>query len=69
MAREHRRLAAIVSIDVAGYSALMGSDEAGTLIALKAHRAELVDTCIGDHGGRIVKTTGDVLRVPNRNCR
>jgi adenylate cyclase len=63
MEREHRRLAAIMSIDVAGYSALMGSDEVGTLAALKAHRAELVDPCIGDHGGRIVKTTGDGLLV------
>ncbi len=33
-----RRLAAIVSADVAGYSRLMGADEEGTLAALKAHR-------------------------------
>ncbi len=38
-----RRLAAIVSADVAGYSRLMGTDEAGTLEALKLHRAELID--------------------------
>jgi adenylate cyclase len=33
---EQRRLAAIVSADVAGYSRLMGRDESGTLAALKA---------------------------------
>ena len=35
MPREQRRLAAIVSADVAGYSRLMGRDESGTLAALK----------------------------------
>ena len=38
-----RRLAAILSADVVGYSRLMGEDEAGTLARLKAHRAEFVD--------------------------
>ena len=56
-----RRLAAIVSADVAGYSRLMGRDESGTLAALKALRRELVDPRIAAHGGRIVKTTGDGL--------
>ena len=32
-----RRLSAIVCADVAGYSRLMGVDEAGTLTALKGH--------------------------------
>ena len=36
--REQRRLAAILSADVAGYSRLMGRDESGTLARLKAHR-------------------------------
>jgi adenylate cyclase len=54
-----RRLAAIVSADVAGYSRLMGADEDGTLEALKAHRRELVDPKVAEHRGRIVKTTGD----------
>ena len=58
---ERRRLAAIVSADVAGYSRLMGSDESGTLAALKAIRQEVVDPTIAAHGGRIVKTTGDGL--------
>ncbi len=35
-----RRLAAILAADVVGYSRLMGEDEASTLTALKAHRAE-----------------------------
>ena len=61
MARDLRRLAAIVSLDVAGYSRLMGFDEGGTLAALKAHRRELTDPKIVEYAGRIVKTTGDGL--------
>ena len=61
MAREQRRLVAIVSTDVVGYSRLMGRDESGTLAAFKAHRRELVDPKIEAHGGRVVKTTGDGL--------
>ena len=56
-----RRLAAIVSADVVGYSSLMGTDETGTLDALRAHRAELIDPLIAEGGGRIVKTMGDGL--------
>ena len=63
MAREQRRLAAIVAADIVGYSRLMGGDESGTLAALKALRHELVDPKIADHGGRLVKTTGDGLLV------
>ncbi len=56
-----RRLAAIVCADVVGYSRLIGADEAGTLATLRAHRAELIDPLITEHGGRIVKTMGDGL--------
>jgi adenylate cyclase len=56
-----RRLAAILAADVAGYSRLMGTDEEGTLERLKAHRRQLIDPKIGEHRGRIVKTTGDGL--------
>ena len=57
-----RRLAAIVSVDVVGYSRLIGADEAGTLAALRAHRKELIDPLIIiEHSGRIVKTMGDGL--------
>jgi adenylate cyclase len=56
-----RRLAAIVSTDVVGYSRLMGIDEIGTLAALRQHRTDLIDGKIEEHGGRIVKTMGDGL--------
>lgn len=58
-----RRLAAILTADVAGYSRLIGVDEGGTLQGLKAIRAELVDPKIAAHNGRLVKTTGDGLLV------
>jgi hypothetical protein len=41
--RAERRLAAILAVDVAGYSRLMGEDEEGTLAALRAVRRELSD--------------------------
>ncbi|HEX9904457.1 MAG TPA: adenylate/guanylate cyclase domain-containing protein [Propylenella sp.] len=63
MPREQRRLAAIMSADVVGYSRLMGRSESGTLSRLKAARADVMDPMIADHGGRIVKTTGDGLLV------
>ena len=58
-----RRLAAILAADVAGYSRLIGEDEAGTLGRLKAARARVIDPAIAEHRGRIVKTTGDGLLV------
>src|SRR5215469_16996529 len=54
-----RRLAAILAADVAGYSRLMGADEEGTHERLRAQRRELAEPKIGEHSGRIVKTTGD----------
>jgi adenylate cyclase len=58
-----RRLAAILSAGVAGYSRLIGADEGGTLQKLRAIRGELVDPAIAAHHGRLVKTTGDGLLV------
>ena len=58
-----RRLAAILTGDVAGYSRLMGADEERTHERLKAHRRQLVDPKIKEHHGRIVKTTGDGMLV------
>jgi adenylate cyclase len=58
-----RRLAAILAADVAGYSRLIGKDEAGTLGRLKAVRARVIDPAIAEHRGRIVKTTGDGILV------
>lgn len=57
--RLDRRLSAILAADVAGYSRLMGLDEEGTLARLKEYRNNLIDPKIGEHRGRIVKTTGD----------
>jgi adenylate cyclase len=57
--RLQRRLAAILSADVVGYSRLMGLDEAGTLSRLNALRRELIDPAIAAHAGRIVKLMGD----------
>jgi TolB-like protein len=56
-----RRLAAILAVDVVGYSRLMGEDETGTLDRLKALRRELVQPKITERGGRIVKLMGDGL--------
>jgi adenylate cyclase len=61
MARDQRRLTAIVSADVVGYSRLMGHDESGTLAALKAHLRELIDPKLAEYGGRTVKSMGDGL--------
>jgi adenylate cyclase len=58
-----RRLAAIVSADVVGYSRLMGEDEAGTLEAMKAHRLELWLPKIKEFGGHIVGSAGDSILV------
>jgi class 3 adenylate cyclase len=55
-----RRLSAILAADVAGYSRLMGLDEAGTARTLREHRV-VSDALVATHGGRIVKTTGDGL--------
>jgi adenylate cyclase len=53
-----RKLAAILAADIAGYSALMGADEARTVRDLKSHQA-IVLPMIADHGGRIIDTAGD----------
>jgi TolB-like protein len=64
--RVQRRLTAILAADVAGYSRLMGLDEAGTARTLHEHRA-VVDPIVARYGGRIVKTTGDgvLLEFPS----
>ena len=53
-----RRLAAILAADIAGYSRLMGRDEAATVRDLKAHQAVILPL-VGRHGGRIIDTAGD----------
>jgi adenylate cyclase len=61
-----RRLAAIVCADVAGYSRMMGADEEGTHATFKAHRTAIYPIIL-NHGGRIVKNTGDgfLLEFPS----
>src|SRR5450432_2693118 len=54
-----RRLSAILAADVAGYSRLMHSDEEATHARLTALLADGVEPAIAEHGGRIVKNTGD----------
>lgn len=54
-----RRLIAVLSADVAGYTGLMEADEVGTHTRLMRLDAAVVRPCIADRGGRIVKHTGD----------
>jgi adenylate cyclase len=66
-AEQQRRLVAILAADLVGYSRLMGVDEAGTLVRLKAHRLEVIDPALAAHNGRLVKTTGDGLLIEFRS--
>jgi class 3 adenylate cyclase len=59
--RVERRLSAILAADVAGYSRLMNNDEEATHAKLTALMADVVAPAIAEHGGRIVKNTGDGL--------
>ncbi len=58
-----RRLAARMATDVVGYSRLIRADEEGTIAALQALRADLIDPKIAEHHGRIVKLMGDGMLV------
>ena len=55
-----RRLATILSADVAGYSRLMGEHEEATVQALRGHRA-VFDALLKQHHGRIFNTAGDAI--------
>jgi adenylate cyclase len=55
-----RKLAAILSADVEGYSHLMGDDEEATVRALKAYR-EILTTLIQQHNGKVLDSPGDNL--------
>ena len=57
--RPQRRLAAILAADVAGYSRLIGTDEAGTLAALRDIWATRFSPAVAEYRGRIVKMMGD----------
>ncbi|WP_245473798.1 adenylate/guanylate cyclase domain-containing protein [Bradyrhizobium zhanjiangense] len=58
-ARIARRLSAILAADVAGYSRLMHNDEEATHAKLTALLTDAVAPAVAEHGGRIVKNTGD----------
>jgi TolB-like protein/tetratricopeptide (TPR) repeat protein len=57
--RVERRLSAILAADVAGYSRLMHNDEEATHAKLAALLTDAVAPAIAEHGGRVVKNTGD----------
>ncbi|WFU83233.1 adenylate/guanylate cyclase domain-containing protein [Bradyrhizobium sp. CIAT3101] len=58
-ARIERRLSAILAADVAGYSRLMHQNEEATHTRLTALLADGIMPAVSEHGGRIVKNTGD----------
>src|SRR4030043_2397284 len=53
-----RKLAAILSADVKGYSRLMGEDEVGTIRTLSTYR-KIMTTLINQYRGRVVDAPGD----------
>ena len=53
-----RKLTAILSADVKGYSRLMGADEEATVRTLQAYK-EVMASSIQHHRGRVVGTAGD----------
>jgi adenylate cyclase len=54
----HRKLAVILSADVAGYSRLMQDDEAATVRTLEAYK-QIISDLVRQHHGRVVDSTGD----------
>lgn len=58
-----RRLTTILAADVVGYSRLMGEDEAGTMVLLKARRKDVLEPLVAKHRGRIFKLMGDGVFV------
>src|SRR5229473_8386002 len=60
MVTMERKLTAIFSADVKGYSRLMGEDEVATIRTLTAYR-EVMATLIQQHRGRVVDSPGDNL--------
>jgi adenylate cyclase len=59
MDNANRRLAGILAADVVGYSAMVGSNEPGTLARVRTLRTDLIEPLSAEHGGRLFKTTGD----------
>ena len=55
-----RKLTAILSADVKGYSCLMGEDEVGTIRTLNIYK-EVMTNLVQQHHGRVVDSPGDNL--------
>lgn len=66
MEQKDYRLAAIMYTDIAGFSRMMESDEAGTLELLRYHN-ELIGGIVAAHHGTVIKTIGDALLVDFKN--
>jgi adenylate cyclase len=62
-----RKIAAILVVDIVGYSRLAGTDEDRTLSRLRGLRSDLIDPAIDAHHGRIVKRTGDGIIIEFRS--
>ena len=56
----HRKLTAILSADVAGYSRLMQDDEAATVKTLEPYN-QIISDRVKQHRGRVVDSPGDNL--------
>jgi class 3 adenylate cyclase len=69
LAREQRKLAAILAADVIGYSRFMGRNESGTLARLRNNRTERLNPLLAKYGGRLVKLTGDGALAARSNTR
>src|SRR6266481_1704964 len=66
--RVERRLSAILAADVAGYSRLMHNDEEATHARLTMLLTDAVEPSIAQHGGRVLKNTGDGLLAEFRSA-
>src|SRR5262245_40259951 len=59
LAREHRKLAAILFADAVGSSRLMGRDETGTVARLLERLNRRLASAAARYGGRVIRLTGD----------
>jgi adenylate cyclase len=58
-----RKLIAVVFADMAGYSRLIGLDDADTFRRLRELRVGLIDPALTRHGGTVISTAGDSLML------
>jgi len=63
-----RRFAAVVFIDIVGYTLLMGGDEAGTHRKWMSVRRRIIEPSVASHDGRVIKSTGDGLLLEFRTA-